>query len=88
VKKSTKLLEFKVHYHEVEALCHKSSRFERIVNYFRRFAKLVEHSSYIGWKVHELAWNLHETFDKDLRGFHMWKAQGTQRTQGMRRIDH
>jgi hypothetical protein len=37
----TKLLEVKVHYHEIE-VCHMSSRFRRIMNYFRRFMKLVE----------------------------------------------
>ena len=45
-----KLLEVKVHCHEIE-VCHMSSRF--------RFMKLIEHCSNIGWKVHELAWNRH-----------------------------
>ena len=81
VKRFMKLLELKVHYHEIEALCHKSSWFEKIVNYFRRFVKLVEHSSNIGWKVYELAWNLHETFDKELRGFpHVEITRNTKNT--------
>ena len=37
-----------------------SSRFRRIMNKFKRLMKLVEHYDNIGWKVHELAQNLHE----------------------------
>lgn len=37
-----------------------SSLFRRIMNKFRRYMKLVEHLGNIGWKVHELACNLHE----------------------------
>ena len=47
-----KLLEIKVHYHEIE-LRHVSNQFRRIMIYFRRFMKLIEHSGNIGWKVHE-----------------------------------
>ena len=49
----------KVHYHEIE-VCHMSSRFRRIMNYFTRFMKLAKHYGNIGWKVHELTWHLHE----------------------------
>jgi hypothetical protein len=42
----------KVHNHEIE-VCQMS-------NQFRRFKKLVDYFGNISWKVHELAWNLHE----------------------------
>ena len=54
-----KLLEIKVHYCEIE-VCHMSSWFKRTMNQFRGVIKFVEHSSNMGWKVHEVAWNLHE----------------------------
>ena len=49
-----KLLEVKVHYYKIEVY-HMSSWFRRIMNQFSRFMELVEHSSNIGWRVHELA---------------------------------
>jgi hypothetical protein len=60
-----KLLKVKVHYHETE-VCHMASRFRRLV-------KLVEHFGNIGWKVCELAWNLHE-FEFTLMRSHLTKG--------------
>ena len=30
------------------------------MNQFEKFMKLAEHSSNMGWKVHEVTWNIHE----------------------------
>ena len=50
-----KLVEVKVHCHELE-VWHMS--FRRIMKYLRRFIKLVEHFGNMGWKVREVAWSL------------------------------
>ena len=67
-----KLLEVKVHYHEIK-VCYMSSWFRRIMNYFRRFMKLVTPSSNMSWKVHEVAWSLHE-IDFALQWCHLTKG--------------
>lgn len=54
-----RLLEVKVHYHKIEE-CHMSSWLGRIMNQSKRFVKLIKHFGSSGWKVHKLAWNLHE----------------------------
>ena len=54
-----KLLEVKVHYHDIEVY-HMSSRFYRIMNQLKKFMKLVEYFGNIGRKDHELAGKLYE----------------------------
>jgi hypothetical protein len=62
----------KVHYHEIE-VSHMPSRFRRIMNWFSRIMKLVEHADNIGRNVHEIAWNLQE-FDLAILWSHLIKG--------------
>ena len=74
-----KLLEVKVHHHEIEAR-HMSRQFRIIMNWFKRFMKLVEHFRNIGWKFHEQTWSRHEF---DLHFYEVSNRLGKKVTSGL-----